>query len=78
MFTGFLLIGVRIALVRREMKDTRSAVKNPIGLPVMIEAVGRAVGTQTVTMKSNTDNIMEKLTALQRQMYRKWTQRVVV
>ena len=45
MFTGFLMIGVGITLVRQEMKDTRSAVKNPIGLPVMIEAMGRAVGT---------------------------------
>ncbi len=36
----------------------------------MIEAVGRAVSTQTVTMNHNMDNIMEKLTALQRQMDR--------
>ncbi len=70
MITGFLLIGLGIALVYRGIKNTVTAVQSPTRLPVMIEAVGRAVSTQTVTMNHNMDNIMEKLTALQRQMDR--------
>ena len=71
LFIGFLLIGAGIALVRWEIKDIREmrlAVKSPIGLPVMIEAVGRAVSTQTVAIRSN--NILERLTAMQRNMDR--------
>ena len=70
MITGFLLIGSGIALVYRGIKETVTAVQSPTRLPVMIEAVGRAVCTQTVTMNHYMDNIMEKLTALQRQMDR--------
>ncbi|XDV21767.1 hypothetical protein PO909_026788 [Leuciscus waleckii] len=70
MITGFLLFGLGIALVYRGIKKTVTAVQNPTRLPVMIEAVGRAVSTQTVTMNHYMDNIMEKLTALQRQMDR--------
>ncbi|XDV25370.1 hypothetical protein PO909_029295 [Leuciscus waleckii] len=69
MITGFLLIGLGIALVYRGIKKTVTAVQSP-RLPVMIEAVGRAVSTQTGTMNHNMYNIMEKLTALQRQMDR--------
>ena len=68
-----MLIGVGIALVRWEIKDireTRLAAKSPIGLPVMIEAVGRAVGSQTVAIRSNLDNILERLTAMQKNMDR--------
>ena len=71
LFIGFVLIGIGIALVRWERKDikeTRLAAKSPIGLPVMIEAVGRAVGSQTVAVRSNSDNILERLTAMQRNM----------
>ena len=56
-----------------ELRTAVTAVQNPTRLPVMIEAVGRAVSTQTVTlvtMNQNIDNILEKLTALQRQMDR--------
>jgi len=34
----------------------------------MIEAVGRAIGAQTVVINHNMDNILEKLVALQRRM----------
>ena len=44
------------------------AIKSPVGLPVMIEAVGRAVSTQTLAAKGNMDNIMERLMAMQRMM----------
>ncbi|ROL53832.1 hypothetical protein DPX16_9532 [Anabarilius grahami] len=45
--------------------------KTFLRLPVMIEqAVGRAVSTETGTINRNMDNIMEKLTALQRQLDR--------
>ncbi|XDV21817.1 hypothetical protein PO909_026837 [Leuciscus waleckii] len=68
MITGHLLFGLGIALVYRGIKKTVTAVQNPIRLPVMIEAVGRPVSTQTVTMNHNMDNILEKLTALQTKM----------
>ncbi|ROJ62529.1 hypothetical protein DPX16_21515 [Anabarilius grahami] len=70
MITGLLLIGLGIALVYREIRKTVTAVQNLTRLPVMIEAVGIAVSTETGTINRNMDNIMEKLTALQRQMDR--------
>ncbi|KAI4900635.1 hypothetical protein NFI96_029196, partial [Prochilodus magdalenae] len=66
MITGFLLIGLGIALVYRKIKSAETAVKGPQKLPDMIEAVGRAVSTQTVTFNRYMENISEKLTALQR------------
>ena len=76
MITGLLLIGAGIALVRWEIKD-RLAIKSPAGLPVMIEgvlaridAVGRAVSTQTLAAQGNMDKIMEQLMAMQRMMNR--------
>ena len=66
MITGFLLIGLGIALVYRKIKGAETAVKGPQKLPDMIEAVGRAVSTQTVTFNRCMENISEKLTALQR------------
>ena len=39
-------------------------------LPIMIEAVGRAVGSQTVAIRINSDNILERLTAMQKNMDR--------
>ena len=66
MFLGLLLIGAGIVLVRWEIKD-RLAIKSPVGLPVMIEALGRAVSTQTLAAKGNMDN-MEQLMAMQRMM----------
>ncbi|ROL52287.1 hypothetical protein DPX16_1903 [Anabarilius grahami] len=70
MITGLLLIGLGIALVYQEIRKMVTAVQNLTRLPVMIEAVGRAVSTETGTINRNMDNIMEKLTALQRQMDR--------
>ena len=60
-----MLIGVGIvgiSLLRWEIKDikeTRLAAKSPIGLPVMIEAVGRAPATlQAYTHKLFIDTDM--------------------
>ena len=49
MITGFLLIGLGAGLVYRKIKETAAAVKSPVRLPDMIDAVGRASGIQTVT-----------------------------
>ena len=70
MVTGLLLIGLGIGLVCRVAKKTGTAVRSPTMLPGLIDAVGRAVSTQTVAMSRNMDNIVEKLPALQRQMDR--------
>ena len=70
MVTGFLLIELGIGLVYRVTKKTGTAVHSPTMLPGLIDAVGRAVSTQTVAINRNMDNIMEKLAALQRQMDR--------
>src|SRR4029434_8113497 len=50
LITGFLLIGLGGTLVYRKMYETVTAVKSPLRLPDMIEALGRAVGTQTVAI----------------------------
>ncbi|ROL49798.1 hypothetical protein DPX16_13463 [Anabarilius grahami] len=82
MITGLLLIGLGFALVYRENRKTVTAVQNLTRLPVMIEAVGRAVSTETGTINRNMDNIMEKLTALQKAngpiRRPEWTKRVAV
>ena len=69
MITGFLLIGSGIAQVYRKIQKTETAARGP-KLPNMIEAVGRAVGAQTVVINRNMENILEKLVALQRQVDR--------
>ena len=51
MITGLLLIGSGIALVYREIK-VKTGTEQITRLPVMVEAVGRAVGTQIVTLNS--------------------------
>ena len=56
-----------IALVYRKIRKSETAVKGP-KLPDMIEAVGRAVGAQTVVINRNMENILEKLVALQWRM----------
>ena len=66
---GFLLIGLGIALVYRKVWKSETVVKGP-KLPDMFEAVGRAIGSQTVVINRNMDNILEKLVALQRRMDR--------
>ncbi len=48
--------------------ETGTAVQSLTRLPVMIEAVGRAVSIETETINRNMDSIMEKLTALQRKI----------
>lgn len=68
--TGTLLIGLGIALVYREMRGTGLAVKGPLKLPDMIDAMGRAGNAQTATLIRNMDTILEKLTALQRNLDR--------
>ncbi len=67
MITGLLLIGLGFALGYRRIQKTGTAVQSLTRLPVMIEAVGRAVSIETETNR-NMDSIMEKLTALQRKI----------
>ncbi len=69
MITGILLIGLGFALGYRRIQKTGTAVQSLTRLPVMIEAVGRAVSIETETINRNMDSIMEKLTALQRKIY---------
>ncbi len=66
MITGILLIGLGFALGYRRIQKMGTAVQST-RLPVMIEAVGRAV-SETETINCNMDSIMEKLTALQRKI----------
>ncbi len=66
MITGILLIG--FALGHRRIQKTGTAVQSLTRLPVMFEAVGRAVSIETETINRNMDSIMEKLTALQRKI----------
>ncbi len=54
MITGILLIGLGFTLGYRKIR-----------LPVLIEAVGRAVSNETETINRNMDAIMMNLTALQ-------------
>ena len=68
--TGFLLIGLGAALVYRKLKEMVTAVKSPLKLPMMIDALGRAVGTQNADFNRQMVNITEKLTALQRKLDR--------
>ncbi len=49
-----------------KIQKTGTAVQSLTRLPVMIEAVGRAVSIETINR--NMDSIMEKLTALQRKI----------
>ncbi len=76
MITGLLLIGLGFALGYRRIQKTGTAVQSLTRLPVMIEAVGRAVSIETETINRNMDSIMEKLTALHRRS--EWTKRVAV
>ncbi len=68
MITGLLLIGLGFALGYRRIQKTGTAVQSLTRLPVMSEAVGRAVSIETETINRNMDSIMEKLTALQRKI----------
>ncbi len=65
MITGILLIGLGFALGYRKIQKTGTAVQSLKRLPVLIEAVGRAVSIETETINWNMDSITMKLTALQ-------------
>ncbi len=65
MITGILLIGLGFALGYRKIQKMGTAVQSLTRLPVLIEAVGRAVSIETETINRNMDAIMLKLTALQ-------------
>ncbi len=65
MITGILLIGLGFTLGYRKIRKTGTAAQSLTRLPVLIEAVGRAVNNETETINRNMDAIMLKLTALQ-------------
>ncbi len=65
MITGILLIGLGFALGYLKIQKTGTAVQNLTRLPVLIEAVGRAVSIETETINRNMDSITMKLMALQ-------------
>ncbi len=62
MITGILLIG--FALGYRKIQKTGTAVQSLTRLPVLVEAVGRAVSIETETINRNMDSITMKLMAL--------------
>ncbi len=64
MITGILLIGLGFALGYRKIQKTGTAVQSLTRLPVLVEAVGRAVSIETETINRNMDSITMKLTAL--------------
>ncbi len=61
MITGILLIGLGFTLGYRKIRKTGTAVQSLTRLPVLIEAVGRAVSNETETINRNMDAIMMKL-----------------
>ncbi len=65
MITGILLIGLGFVLGYRKIQKTGTAVQSLTRLPVLVEAVGRAVSIETETINRNMDSITMKLTALQ-------------
>ncbi len=65
MITGILLIGLGFALGYRKIQKTGTAVQSLTRLPVLVEAVGRAVSIETETINRNMDSITMKLMALQ-------------
>ncbi len=73
MITGILLIGLGFTLGYRKIRKTGTAVQSLTRLPILIEAVGRAVSNETETINRNMDAIMMKLTAFQRS---EWTKRM--
>ncbi len=65
MITGILLFGLGFTLGYRKIQKTGTAVQSLTRLPVLIEAVGRAVSNETETINRNMDTIMMKLAALE-------------
>ncbi len=78
MITGILLIGLGFTLGYRKIQKTGTAVQSLTRLPVLIEAVGRAVSNETETINRNMDTIMMKLAALQVKLFQRsqWTKRM--
>ncbi len=70
MITGILLIGLGFTLGYRKIQKTGTAVQSLTRLPVLIEAVGRAVSNETETINRNMDTIMMKLAALEVKLFR--------
>ncbi|MGL5208218.1 MAG: hypothetical protein ACRC6Y_03105 [Cetobacterium sp.] len=68
MITGIMLIGLCFALGYRKILKTGSAVQSLTRLPVLTEAVGRAVSTDTGTINRNMDYILKKLTAMEKKI----------
>ncbi len=63
---GTMITGILLGY--RRIQKTGTAVQSLSRLPVMMEAVGRAVSIETETINRNMDSIVEKLTALQRKI----------
>ncbi len=59
MITGILLIGLGFALGYRKIQKMGTAVQSLTRLPILIEAVGRAVSIETETINRNMDSIKE-------------------
>ncbi len=79
MITGILLIGLGFTLGYRKIQKTGTAVQSLTRLPVLIEAVGRAVSNETETINRNMDTIMMKLAALEVKLgfqRSEWTKRM--
>ncbi len=79
MITGILLFGLGVTLGYRKIQKTGTAVQSLTRLPVLIEAVGRAVSNETETINRNMDTIMMKLTALEVKLgfqRSEWTKRM--
>ncbi len=78
MITGILLIGLGFTLGYRKIQKTGKAVQSLTRLPVLIEAVGRAVSNETGTINRNMDTIVMKLAALEVKLFQRseWTKRM--
>ncbi len=60
MITGLLLIGLGFALGYRRIQKMGTAVQSLTRLPVMFEAVGRAVSIEIETINRNMDSQIRK------------------
>ncbi len=82
MITGLLLIGLGFALGYRRIQKTGTAVQSLTRLPVMIEAVGRAVSieTETINLQYGFYHGEAHCFAKENRRYRRpeWTKRVAV
>ncbi len=83
MITGILLIGLGFALGNQKNQKTGTAVQSLTSLPVLIEAVGRAVSIETETINRNMDStkgeahgFTKKKLLYWRPKWTEWTERV--